>query len=143
MMACGTHQLDLLAPHFLNQRDDVRGRRWNARSRLHVADHVEFETVDEVGPGTVVRDDFPAGVRRHHLIPPPLSLAEPSVEIGIALRKVRRIVRTRVSERLLHGFRDTPPVVRAEQVMWIAQRVDVAHGSRDLPLRDFQDARRQ
>src|SRR5262245_48909211 len=77
--------LGLLPLHFLNQIERVARRRGNARTGLHVADHVEPEAIDEVGIRAVIRYDLDALERRHGGGPALQSLIHPLAEVGKSL----------------------------------------------------------
>ena len=121
----------------------MRRRRRDAGLGLDVADDVERERVGEVRPGAMVGDDLQPLVGGHRRVPALLRVGEALVESGVALREIRRVGRADGGELLLDRLADTAAVLRAEPVVRIALRVDVAHRAGDLPGRDLEDVRRQ
>src|SRR5215211_2555962 len=64
-------QLYALRLHRVDDVERVLRSRRDARLRLDVADDVEPERIDEIGPRAVVGDDLQPLVRRHLTLPAP------------------------------------------------------------------------
>src|SRR5260370_13817515 len=116
-------------------------RAWrNAGTRLDVANNVEAEMLGEIGPGTVIGNDFAAGIGLHLRLPLLVGLFEALLEGIVALRKIGGLVRAHLAELGLDALRDAQASVRVEPVVRVPQRMNVAFGAGDLAGGEFQDS---
>jgi len=87
----------------------------------------------------VVSGHFRALVGRHHRQPPLLGRVEARIEIGQPLLEVRAVVRPELRQFFGDRFRDALPVFRIRPVVRVAERVHVAHRTRDVSTRDLEN----
>src|SRR5206468_962390 len=127
--------------HLVDEVERVLRRRWNARPRLDVPDHLQPEALREVRKRAVIGDDLHALVRRHHREPALLAFVYPPREVGEALVEECLVARPEPRQRSRNVAGHTLAVLGIEPEMGIAERMDISHRARDLALRDVEDSR--
>ena len=74
-------------------------------------------------------------IRSHLIVPDFLCRGQPLVKILEPLLEVRGVLRIQFSQFIGDPMRHSAAIIGIEPVMRIAERMDVAHGARDLPSR--------
>src|SRR5262245_50527644 len=116
----------MLRFHLLNQSQGV-ARGWrNARLRLHIAGHLDTESLGKVRPGLVKRNHFSAAKGRHLLAPDLFRRRQTGVEFLVTLSEIGCILGPQFGELCNNSLRHGPPVLRIEPEVWIAQWMNVA-----------------
>src|ERR1700687_3661341 len=94
----------------------------------------------EIGPGTVVGDNFAAGVRFHLRLPLFVGLFEAFFKRFVALGEIVGVGRTHFAELVLDSFSDAQAVIGIEPIMRIAEGMDIPFGASNLAGGQLQNS---
>src|ERR1700737_2836209 len=94
----------------------------------------------EIGPGTVVGDNFAAGVRFHLRLPLFVGLFEAFFKGFVAFGEIVGVGRTHFAELVLDSFSDAQAVIGIEPIMRIAEGMDIPFGASNLAGGQLQNS---
>src|ERR1700737_4906767 len=94
----------------------------------------------EIGPGTVVGDNFAAGVRFHLRLPLFVGLFEAFFKGFVAFGEIVGVGRTHFAELVLDSFSDAQAVIGIKPIMRIAEGMDIPFGTSNLAGGQLQNS---